>query len=72
MSSTECRPVLPCADDTYRCNDGSCRVSLDLCPHSNSCKKNKPYMCENGACAFNSSLCLNEVGCPKNTPIKCK
>jgi len=72
-SSGECRPVLPCPEEYVRCQDGSCRNFVGMCPVLRlTCSKKKPYMCENGACAFDSYQCLNNVGCPKNQPIKCK
>jgi len=64
--------LYPCDGINKRCPDGSCRVSLEVCPKSDSiCPDYKPYRCDIGACAKDDTHCPSDNGCPKKAPVKC-
>jgi len=54
-----------CPPQWARCRDGSCRMTLALCPSVNTtCPANVPFLCANGVCATNRAGCPNpKTGC---------
>ena len=68
----QCKPLFPCLYGYHRCDDGSCKKDLSLCPLANTCPTNSPYRCPlRGGCAISKDYCFNQLGCPMKFPFKC-
>ena len=59
-----------CDDNEVTCYDGSCRLSLDMCPLYPGCTNMKlPYKCPDGSCAISKSDCSAAPTCMSNQSL---
>lgn len=72
-SPDQCKPLIPCAVGSFRCEDGSCRNRRELCPKADAvCPLNRPFRCASGACATTNMTCPTSNGCPYYARHKCE
>lgn len=72
-SPDHCRPVLNCPKDHFKCDDLTCKLSLDLCPKSSqNCPESKPVRCSrSGICSVSLEDCNRDNSCEDTGLLRC-